>query len=110
MQNIVIIFNAILAICCLWLTWQIWALKNTFKRWAQALALADITAHSLLNNAPDLILQGQMSLQDFNQQLNHLQPQINQAYSLLLTVKQLRWVGKQVHRYRIRQHQPHSKS
>ena len=93
MPTIVIIFNIILASCCVAFAWRLWRFRRALKRSTQVLVLTEQTVHETLRDAPALIAQGQFNLHQWNLFLEQLGRAIRQGQSVLALMHQGQRLG-----------------
>ncbi|MER3435092.1 MAG: hypothetical protein C4288_17155 [Leptolyngbya sp. ERB_1_1] len=82
----VIILNLLLALYGFRLTWQIWNLRRTFSRAADALIVAERNTHNLLNGAPESIERKELTVRQLRQNYRQLEPKLQQAQKALALI------------------------
>lgn len=88
----VIVLNCIIALCGFYAAWQIWKLQHALAGATRALIQAEQSTYSVLHNAPELILKGQLGAYELRQRYQKLEPQFQkarQALALLATVQMI---------------------
>ena len=93
MPTIVIVFNIILASCCLIFAWRLWRFRLSVKRSTQVLVLTEQMVHETLKDAPEQIAQGQFNLRQWNLFLEQLGTSIHQGKSILALMRQGQRLG-----------------
>lgn len=93
MLTFVLLFNFLLAALCLITAWQVWRLRRSLARVADALTLAEQKTHRVLQGAPSSIARGQLGIYELRQQVQQLEPQLQQLQRVvgLLQLGQSLW-------------------
>lgn len=93
MLTFVLIFNLLLAALCLGVAWQVWTLRRTLAHVADVLTSAEQKTRRVLQRAPNSIRRGQLNIYELRQQVQQLEPQLQQLQRVsgLLQLGQLLW-------------------
>jgi len=83
MVLVVCIFNLAIALLCLHFTWQVWQWRRALAQAADVLVNCEISTHETLKGAPEAIRAGQQGTHQLRQQIQSLQPQIQQVNQIL---------------------------
>ena len=108
MLAIVLILNGIIGLGCLLTAWQLWKLKRKLSHFADILISAERSVHHVLEPAPDFVLKGQSGTYRLRQNLQRLEPRLQQLRQItgLLGMGQFLWrrggIGKRIQRKRRR--------
>lgn len=79
----VIVLNLALALYGFYLTWQIWGLRRTFSKAADALVIAERQTYRTLYGAPNAIDRRYVGVQHLRQTYRQLEPKVRQAQQAL---------------------------
>ncbi len=93
MLAFVLLFNFLLAALCLLAAWRVWTLRRTLARVADVLTAAEQKTHRVLQGASNSIGRGQLGIYELRQQVQQLEPQLQQLQRVaeLLQLGQLLW-------------------
>lgn len=98
MVIVVILFNLILAIACLYVAWRIGQLRSALAKAADAMISAERATHRVLAGAPRGILRGQTGIYQLRQQYQHLELRLQRVQKILsllgLTKVVWQWYGR----------------
>lgn len=92
MLTIVVVFNVVISLLCLYVAWQVWNLRRVLGAAADALFLAQRNTYNVLHGAPEAILQGQAGVggaRDSYQQLELQLQKVQQVLTLLSLVQRV---------------------
>ncbi len=96
MLQVVVIFNVLLSLLCLYVAWQVWNLRRTLAATAAVLTDAERNTHAVLYGAPMAISQGQLGvhgLRDRYQQLELQLQKLRQVLAVLALIQSLWRLG-----------------
>jgi hypothetical protein len=85
MLTTVLILNTLIAILCLYITWQLTKLQQVLAKAADTLLAAERSTYNVLHPAPTNIIKGQTGTRQLRkkyQQLQHQQQQLQKILSL----------------------------
>jgi hypothetical protein len=104
MVTVVLIFNSLLALLCLYAAWQVCRLRGALANVADALVAAEYTTHRVLQNAPHHISKRQACAYQLRRDYYHLTLQIHKLQQILtlLGFGRVLWQRYQ-QRYAVRQ-------
>lgn len=96
MVLVVVIFNLLIALVCLYAAWQMWRLRRFLAQVADTLTAAERRTHAVLHGAPNAIVTGQMGIYQLRRSYQQLQPQIQQLQQItgLLSLGRRFWLGR----------------
>ncbi|MCP2732582.1 hypothetical protein, partial [Limnofasciculus baicalensis] len=80
---VVIVFNVLISLACLYGAWQIWKLRRVIADATAAIAAAERNIHSALYNAPGPIYQGQIGVRGVRQSYQQLEIQWQKIQQIL---------------------------
>lgn len=94
MLQIVVIFNVLLSLLCLYVAWQVWNLRRALAATTAALINAERNTHGLLYGAPRAISQGQLGVRGLRERYQQLELQVQKVRQILalLTLIQNLWL------------------
>ncbi|MGI0494731.1 hypothetical protein ACN4EG_23340 [Alkalinema pantanalense CENA528] len=87
MLTVILIINGLLATFCFYIAWRVWQFRRVLTRATTALETAEQATHRVLQDAPEAILQGQMSTRQLRQHYRHLEVNLRQAEKALSIVR-----------------------
>ena len=98
MVTIVLIGNALIALICLGVAWQLWQLKKQLAAVADTLLDVEAAVHNTLYGAPKAIMSGQVGIRQLRQNYQGLKPQLQRARQAiaLLSLGQTLWQRRSV--------------
>lgn len=93
MLTIVLIINAVMALLCLLVAWQVWKLRRILGQVADSLISVERSTHNVLYGAPSAIAKGQTGVHSLRGQLRQLEPQLQRVQQVLglLSLGQTAW-------------------
>ncbi len=80
---VVIVFNVMISLACLYGAWRIWKLRRVLADAANAIAAAERNIHSGLHNAPEPIYRGQIGVRGVRQHYQQLEIQWQKIQQIL---------------------------
>ncbi|WP_416667557.1 hypothetical protein [Egbenema bharatensis] len=111
MVTVVLIFNSLLALLCLYVAWQVCRLRNALANVADALIAAEHTTHRVLHNAPHHISKRQACTYQLRRDYYHLTLQMQKVQQVLALLGLGRFLWQQYQqKYTVRQWIPRSSS
>jgi hypothetical protein len=96
MVTLVIVFNLLISLICLFVAWQIWNLRLTLAAATRAIIDAEHNTHKNLFGAPDAISQGQLGVKGMRESYQQLEVQLQKVQRVLalLGLLQKIWLGR----------------
>lgn len=83
MITVVIIFNLLIALFCLYVAWRLLMLRRLLAQVADTLSAFERSTHRTLYRSPTAILQGQAGTRQLRQQYSQLGPALQQIQQIL---------------------------
>ena len=87
MLTVILILNGLLATFCFYIAWRVWQFRRVLTQATVALYTAEQATHRVLQDAPDAILQGQISTRQLRQHYRQLEVNLRQAEKALSIVR-----------------------
>ncbi|NEO32279.1 MAG: hypothetical protein F6K36_17960 [Symploca sp. SIO3C6] len=84
MLVIVLIFNVLISLLCLYVAWQVWNLRQALANAAEIMTAAERSVYNVLHNAPDAIEKGQLGADRLRHSYQRLELQIKQIRQVLM--------------------------
>jgi hypothetical protein len=96
MVTLVIVFNLLISVICLFVAWQIWNLRLALAATTRAITDAQHNTHKNLFSAPEAITQGQLGVKGLRDSYQQLEVQLQQVQKVLvlLGLVQKIWLGR----------------
>ncbi|MBD2329643.1 hypothetical protein [Alkalinema sp. FACHB-956] len=96
MLTVILILNGFLATFCFYIAWRVWQFRRVLIQATAALDTAEQATHRVLQDAPEAILQGQISTRQLRQRYRQLEVNLRQAEKALSIVRlgQLLFLGQ----------------
>lgn len=93
MVTVVLVFNGVVALLCLYTAWKVWRLRSTLANIADVLAVAERSTYRVLHNAPHAISKRQIGTYQLRQNYRLLTLQLQQVQQILALLGwgQLAW-------------------
>lgn len=93
MLTVVLIVNALIALLCLYVAWQVWNLRRVLANVADTLISVERNTYAVLHGAPNAIIKGQRGTRQLRKQYRQLQTQLQRAEQVLglLSLGQTAW-------------------
>jgi environmental stress-induced protein Ves len=93
MVTVILMFNLLIALGCLYVAWRVWQLRRVLVRVTATLTIAERSTHRVLYGAPNKILRGQTGVYQLQQQYQQVALQLQKAQQILalLGMGQLVW-------------------
>jgi hypothetical protein len=83
MLTVILIINALMALLCLLVAWQVWKLRRILGQVADTLISVERSTHAVLYGAPEAIYKGQKGVYQLRAQVRQLEPQLRRAQQVL---------------------------
>lgn len=83
MVTVVLIFNVLIALLCLYVAWRVWQLRRALANIANALTVAERSTHNVLANAPNAIGQRQQGIYHLRRQYQQIEVYLQQVQKIL---------------------------
>ncbi|HEY9668935.1 MAG TPA: hypothetical protein V6C91_19150 [Coleofasciculaceae cyanobacterium] len=84
MLVIVVVFNVLLSLLCLYVAWQIWNIRRALAVTAELVSLFERNTYNVLHGAPEGISQGQLGVKGLRGSYQNLETQVQQLQRVLL--------------------------
>lgn len=84
MLAIVIIFNVLISLLCLYVAWQVWNLRQALANAAEIVTAAERSVNDVLHNAPNAIGTAQLGADRLRKSYQRLELQIKQIRQILM--------------------------
>jgi len=93
MLTVVLVFNLLVALICLYAALQVWRLRLSLAKVTDTLESIERSTHEVLDGAPEAIVKGQMGVYQLRQKYQQIGPQLQQVQKALalLSVGQFVW-------------------
>lgn len=93
MLTVVLIVNALIALLCLYVAWQVWNLRRVLANVADTLISVERNTYAVLHGAPNAIIKGHRGTRQLRKQYRQLQTQLQRAEQVLglLSLGQTAW-------------------
>ncbi|OUC12190.1 MAG: hypothetical protein B0A82_23835 [Alkalinema sp. CACIAM 70d] len=87
MLTVILIINGLLASFCFYIAWRVWQFRQVLTQATAALDTAERATHQVLQDAPEAIMQGQISTRQLRQRYRQLEVNLRQAEKALSIVR-----------------------
>lgn len=84
MLIIVVVFNVLLSLLCLYVAWQIWNIRRALAVTAEVVSLFERNTYNVLHGAPEAISQGQLGVKGLRGSYENLETQVQQLQRVLV--------------------------
>lgn len=84
MLVIVVVFNVLLSLLCLYVAWQIWNIRRALAVTAEVVSLFERNTYNVLHGAPEAISQGQLGVKGLRGSYQNLETQVQQLQRVLV--------------------------
>lgn len=84
MLVIVVVFNVLLSLLCLYVAWQIWNIRRALTVTAEVVSLFERNTYNVLHGAPEAISQGQLGVKGLRGSYQNLETQVQQLQRVLV--------------------------
>lgn len=93
MLTVVLVLNALIALLCLYVAWQVWKLRRVLASVADTLISVERSTYAVLHGAPIAIAKGKQGTHKLRQQYRQLESQLQRAEQVLglLSLGQRAW-------------------
>ena len=99
MLAIVIIFNFLISLLCLYIAWRVWHLRQVLAATTDMMIAAERSVHKVLKQAPDAIAKGEMGAYRLQKIYQRLELQIKQVQQVLMLLGLVNSVGRLTFHY-----------
>ncbi|WP_017718599.1 hypothetical protein [Kamptonema formosum] len=83
MLTAVLVLNALIAVLCCYVAWQLWKIRRVLARVADTLIAVERRTSAVLRTGPNAIVKGQQGTRQLRQQYRQLEAQLQQAEQVL---------------------------
>lgn len=81
---VVVVFNVLISLLCLYVAWQVWNLRRVLGTAADAINIAERNTYAVLHDAPRAISQGQIGTRALRERYQELEVQLQRVEQVLV--------------------------